>query len=241
MRGAVACREAFDLLRDRPLLFLPRLVVLTIMSLVWLWFASLIQNPTALVIGDLYQMLAILVLMAPIQLLMYNFYFIVVDQNQDDAIDLREAFKRGVHRLPRAGIVFGLAVAIMTVVSTPGILMVVYGWQTQFLWYVAIGLIGSMVVMLGIATLFYFTPVTVVISDQPFTQAFKTGMHRSVSNRGIVLAITLISFILLSIGTVAEGSLGTIGLIGFVGVRLVNGVISVYLLLVNPALFYELD
>lgn len=241
MRGIPALTEAFALLRDRPLLFLPRLIVLTVMSGIWLWIASLFQTPQTLVIGDLYRIMAVLLLMVPIQLIVYNFYFVVVDQHNRDTIDIWEALTEAVDKLPRAGIVFGLAVTVMTLVSLPALLLIVIGYQQGATSYMLLGGIGSGIAMIVIAVLFYFTPVTVVIQDEPFMKAFRAGMDRSMSNSLPVFLITILSLVLLGIGMLMEGNLETIGMVGFVLARLVNGVVSVYLLVVNPALFYELE
>lgn len=241
MSSRASLTEAVSLLRDRPVLFLPRLVIVFLMSIVWLWIADIMQALPTVQITEIAQIGLVMLVLLPIQLLVYNFYFFVVRQHYKDQIDIRTAWEQSIDRLPRAGLLFLFMISVITLVSLPSIVLVILGIDQKLPQYLYMGGASFVLLMLIAATVLYFTPYTVITQENGFIASLKDGITQSRRHSPIVFGFTLLSFLLLGAVAVLEGQIETIGMIGFIGARLLNGIVSVYLLIINPTLFHDLQ
>lgn len=233
--------SSFQLLIERPLLFLPKLLDAVVWSWFWLTAAHGLTDPSSLTVPELQTMLLFLLIMLPIQIWLYNGYFIIVRQYHTDSIDMIQAFREGLIKLPEGFGAFILPFLIGTVLALPGTLLFIAGVAGGDPMLQAAGLILASLAVIGTGILFYFAPVSVILGDRGFLDEFMRGYRTSQENRHEVLLITLLSFGLLGLTTVLEGRLEQIGVAGFVAGRLVSSVINLYVLLINPVFLLEVE
>lgn len=227
-------RDAFQLLRGRPLLFLPRLILTLASSALWILLADAVRNPFAASRTDLLVVAAGFLLLLPVQVWVYNAYFFIVKQ---EGWSLREAFRAGIGRVPH-----GIAAVLLPVVATllltvPGVLLIVSGIYRGVMWHVAVGAAYAVLALIVVAIRFYFVPVAAVLGTASFRENVRAGLDAAHKHRTEVTALTLFSFLLLATTVVLEGGLRQAGLIGFVAARLISAVISVYVLVLNPEFY----
>lgn len=241
MRFLSVLRSAFRLLIRRPVLFIPRLLDAAVWSWFWLTAADSLTDPASMTVSQLQSMLAFLIIMLPIQVWLYNSYFIIVRQYHNDEIDMIGAFRDGLLKLPEGLGAFLIPFILGTVLAVPGTVLFTAGITTGQLPLQAAGIVLAVTAVIGTGVIFYFAPVSVVLGDNGFLQEFKNGFRASRNNTRSVLLITLISFGILGLTTVLEGGLERLGMIGFILGRLLTAVVSLYILLVNPTFLLEVE
>ncbi|MDY6770884.1 MAG: hypothetical protein SV186_02905 [Candidatus Nanohaloarchaea archaeon] len=241
MEFRTVLRSAFQLLRDRPLLFLPKLLMTAVWSLFWIQLIQGVTQPIAMQPAQARRLLGYMLLLVPVQILVYNAYFIIVRQYNTDTVDIWSAFRQGLGKLPQGLGAFFIPFIVGSLVAVPGSSLFILGQLNGNLLYQAAGLVLASAGLLVVTILFYFTPVSVVLGDSGFIEEFKRGYRQSRHHLRPVTGIALLSFVLLAVTTLLEGGLQRIGFIGFVLGRLVSSVINLYVLLVNPSMLLELE
>lgn len=233
--------DAFTMLRERPVLFLPRLAMTLVWSVFWLVLVRglldpvfFLQHPERVLI-----LLGFFLVFAPVQVLVYNLYFIAVRQHSDGDIDLWTAAREGFWKLPQGIGAFLVMGMLVGVTSLPGTALIVLGVYQARLLLVGVGALLIAAAVIVVAVVFFFAPAAAVIGEESFLTNLRHGLHASREGRRDVFLITVGSFVLL-IGTNAvQGALETAGIVGFFIGRLVAAVIGVYVLIVNPDLFLD--
>lgn len=228
--------SSLRMLRERPVLFLPKIVDAIIWSAFWLTAAQGITDPTSLTPQRLQFMGLFLLAMIPIQVWIYNSYFIIVRQYHSGEIDMIAAFREGMEKLPEGLGAFLIPLVIGTVLAVPGTVILTSGIIAGDLLIQALGAVLAGIAVLGTGIAFYLSPVSVVLGEGSFRSEFTRGFHSSQAHRREVTLIAIVSTLLLAATTVLEGRLEQIGTIGFVLGRIGGSVINLYLLLVNPTL-----
>lgn len=233
-------RDAFELLREKPILFVPRLILTGIWSIVWLELADMLGGglPT---MHDALGILVFSLALAPIQIWVYNSYIVMVKQHRNEGIDMRSGFKAGFHRLPEGIAAYFLTALVLAVALLPGIILVTFGIVQMHLGYLAFGSLLLITTFVAVSTAFYFTPAVVVLGEESFMQNVRNSLHISQSTRTDVLGIVLFTFALLIATTATRGAFETIGLAGFLFGRFISATVSLYLLIVNPEFLLELQ
>jgi hypothetical protein len=233
--------DSFSLLRDRPLLFLPKLAVTLIWSLYWIVLIKMVVDPVSMTLRSLTLLFSALLITLPFRIWVMNIYFFIVQQHEQDSIDMIQATRDGFYRVP-AGLAAFTAVLIVSITALlPGAILTAHGIATQQMVTAGVGIILGLVTLLTVFAFAYFIPVSVVIGDSSFLQNIWKGLQTSTENRMTVFAITLLSFALLIVTVAMGGTLSSIGIAGFLISRLAKSVISVYTLIINPELLLELQ
>jgi hypothetical protein len=228
--------SSIRMLQERPVLFLPKIVDAIIWSFFWLTAADGITNPASLTPQRLQFMLVFLIAMIPIQVWIYNSYFIIVRQHHEGDIDMVEAFREGIGKLPEGIGAFLIPFVIGSVLAVPGTILFTLGIMTGDIVFQAVGAVLAGIAVLGTGIAFYLSPVSVVLGEGSFRSEFSRGFRSSQKHRREVTIIAVLSVLLLAVTTVLEGRLEQIGTIGFILGRIGGSVINLYLLLVNPTL-----
>ncbi len=234
LRGILV--SSFRMLRDRPILFLPKIIDAIIWSAFWLTAADGITDPTALTPQHLQFMGLFLIAMIPIQVWIYNSYFIIVRQHHESEIDMVAAFREGIEKLPEGIGAFLIPFVLGTLLAIPGTVLFILGIVTGDILIQAAGAVLATIAVLGTGIAFYLSPVSVILGDTGFRSEFARGFRSSQDHRREVTIIAVVSVLLLGMTAALEGRLEQVGTIGFVIGRIVGSVINLYLLLVNPTL-----
>lgn len=232
-------QDAFELLRERPLLFVPRLVMTGLWSVFWVMLFDQLQMLPMFSLERLLMLAVFAVVATPAQVIVFNMYFIVVQQYEDGYIDLIEALKKGSYRLPQGMAAFGVIGLVIAVLAIPGILIAMYGLFAQILVLAVLGVLLSGLATMSGLVLTYFAPVSAVIGEKSWWKNIRNGITASRNDRRAVTLITLFSFGTLIITSLLQGVLEQIGIVGFFLGRGIGAVIGVYLLLVNPERYLD--
>ncbi|MDY6788886.1 MAG: hypothetical protein SVV03_02875 [Candidatus Nanohaloarchaea archaeon] len=223
-------------------MFVPKLVIVGIWSFYWIYLANLIFNPSLVNLDRLSFLLGLMIIMAPFHIWVNNFYFFLVEQNKERGkTDFYKGFKEGFKKIPEAAAAFILSIMIGVAASIPGILVIFAGFKGGIWSLTVLGILLMVSATLIVSVMFYFTPVSVVVGEEKFFDSFKKGLNASRENRFEVSMLVMIAFILLLFANIFEGLLGVLGIIGFFIGRLFTGVIGVYVLLINPEMFLEIE
>lgn len=237
MRLRTILWDAFEMLRARPTLFLPRIASSLVWSGFWIWLVGAVQTPLVFTSGFFYRVGVFLLIMTPIQVWVYNAYFVVVEQYRDGTVSIGTALHDGLYRLPEGMAALLIPAVVAGVAAAPGVYLTVLGLVSGDIVLQLLGTVFALAVLLLTGIYFYFTPVAVVLGEASFRTNFRDGLTASRENRGIVVGLTVLSVAILGLTTVLEGGARTAGIAGFVAARLVHAVVSVYILVVNPDLY----
>jgi len=239
MRATAVLRDAFAMLRDQPLLFLPRIAMTVVTSALWIMLLGAVGQPVPAALDTLLRVAALSLVVLPLQTWVYNGYFFVVARDARTPREIANAFRAGLGRL-LPGVAAVVAVVMAgTVAALPGAFAASYGVVAASPLLQAAGAALAVAALLAATVLLYFVPVAVVLGDGGFVASLRRGVATSRQRRGTVTAITLLSFGVLAATLAVEGTLRDLGLAGFVVGRLLSAVASVYLIVVNPELYLD--
>lgn len=232
--------DSFALLREEPVVFVPKLVSSAVGAMFWLYLLQGLSDPTQVTIDQLRNMALFFLILIPFDTWIYNSYFVIVQQYTDDEVRMLEALRTGLGRLPKGLFAMLVPVILSTVMALPAFVMISAGLVYGNTLLLGTGLVLASIVVIGTSIVFYLAPAAVVLGSSTLDD-FRKGIRHSIGARREVALLTLLSFGLLAVAFVAEGALGRLGEVGFVAGRLVSGVVTVYLLVVNPELFLSLE
>lgn len=229
--------NAFTFLRQHPKVFIPRLAMAVVWSVFWVAVVQMFQDPYSITLQHIFTLSVFTMLMAPLQIWVYNSYFVMVKQHRDDGPHLKEAFREGFKKLPQSIAVFALLGTMSLIFGMPGAILFLYGVMSDLVLLQLAGLGLSGAGIAGVLIISYFAPVSVVIGEQSFFENVKAGIIASHEERHEVVLLTGLSFATLLLASLLRGGWEYLGIIGFFGGRIVAAVIGVYILVVNPELF----
>lgn len=238
--------EAFQLLREEPRLFLPRIVMTFLWSFFWIYAAQIFRTalaPDTVVSLETVTVTSILaMILVPVQLAVYNAYFIMARQHETvKHINMHDAFYRGLLKLPESIAVFSLLGTMALILGMPGAMIFLYGIALQNGYVMMAGLVLSGTAVSAVMLLSYFTPVSVVLGEKSFLENIKEGVQVSRTERHAILVLTLLSFATLLLTFLVDGGLRQAGIVGFFLGRFVAAVLGVYLIIINPELFLHVE
>lgn len=221
--------KSFQLLRDEPRLFLPKLVS-TFLSSIWMVGAISGQMSTL-------QMLVTF----PIIMITGVFVSLMVAsmvKNRDSERILKEGFieasKSWKAIIPTA---FFFLITGFVVVIPLGIGLT-YFIRFGNIHALLIGSVLSMVLVIGIGFFSYFLPITLLEKDS-FTSGFRRSMQSSKKSSKTVLTLTIFSMALLGLAFGSSEYLQALGYAGFLAGRLLATTVNTYLFVVSPSYYLE--
>jgi len=235
-------KGAFAELFRNPILFLPKMISVTIWLLPYLYLlqqAKFDMASATLSQGTLLATGAIL-LMSPLWVVIDSMYPVLVEQQRrKKRLDFRKALD---HVLGRFVKIFGLFLIVLvgsTLLTLPFIALVAYGMVFLDVCLAAVGMAGIAAVIIAGGIALYFTPTSLILERIGIMDSFGTGLKMAQQNFGLVFWLTLASFFFLALAFLLEDSFGQLGVIGFVLGRYAGGIITVYTYVVNPTAYID--
>lgn len=226
--------ESFEMLKDEPRFFVPRLVSTSISTL---WFVLFFERYMA---GLLAQQLsnaeiAFYFVSGPLIVFLGVFVSVMLARMVDKGPELKNAFTYTIGALGRLFKVTSVLMVAGFLVSLPMTAGIVF--------YPLIGLTGFLMasvasILLLILTAFaiYFLPIAIVESKD-LRSSLVNSVRASRKNSWEVSAMLILSIILLALAGIAQGTIQTLGYIGFALSRLISAVTTTYLFIVSPNMY----
>lgn len=222
--------DSFQLLRERPRFFVPKLVS-TFMGA--LWAIGLFSQT-----GPLYVYGLTGLPLAAVSLFVSVMLASMVESRESGTV-LRDGFQGALSRWREIVLSF---LAFMLV----GLLMYVpfaAGFATYYLTgelvFLAAGVFLSLVMLLGLSFLSYFFPIS-LLEKGSVLEGFRGSASTSLGNSWEVISLTLLSFVLLAVAAVTpDAGMATLGYVGFFVIRMVSGVVTTYIFVVSPNYYLQ--
>ena len=232
-------KNSFSLLRRKPQIFLPKLVLNIAWSIIWLTLATTLKRPATYGSGHYILLGTVLLVATPVNVWIFNSYVFMVRQFREKRFSMGTAFKKGFRKMPQSLSSMAITSFLSVLTSLPGIIMSIQGMSSgnNLLTYLGYLWTGGAVTAVFIG--FYLVPASVISGKESFSNNFRNGFKASVEMKKETTILALISLILLFSTLLLEGVLRKIGMAGYFGFRMVYGVVNVYILLLNPSLLMD--
>jgi len=221
-------RESFEMLFERPQLFLPRLVSTGVSSILIIGFIAGWVNYAQFLLS--FPLVAILGAFTPVMVssMVKNEGGNVLKKGFRDAANLWKSV---------AGLMlFTLFLAFVN--SLPLSLGLMAYYITGNIIFPIIGGIISLIILLTISFGLYFVPIS-IIENRSFLQSLEDGFSTSKENSREVVLLTLFSLAVLAASSLVTGYLRDIGFAVFFLGRITSAIIGTYLLVISPKYYLE--
>ena len=217
-------KESFEMLFEKPKLFVPRLFSASVSSLMIIgWFTGFLTTT---------QFLASF----PIVAVIGAFTPVIVSsmvEEKEEKNALKKAFTDSLQLWKQ---VLGLTLLTMFLAflnSLPLSLGLIITYITGNSLYLFAGGLISLLILLGISFGLYFVPISLV-KDRELFVGLQNAFSTSNRNRREVFTLTLFSLAILLASSTVTGRLRDIGFTVFFLGRMVSSVVGTYLLIVSP-------
>lgn len=235
-------RLSFAELAANPILFLPKMISVTIYAVLYVLAMAEMKNAlvTREISASYLGILAALLVFMPVWVMIDSLYPALAEQiSRKEKPDFGKALWVVLRRIAS---IFGFVILIgvaAVIVMVPLLALAGAGLYLGNMALVAAAalLFVAIVLLLSIAT--YFMPTSVVLSKNDFLASLREGFGASKENLGIAIWLSILSFVVLAAGFAFEGVLAGVGIAGFVIARYAGGVLAVYLYIVNPTAYLE--
>lgn len=220
--------KSFEMLFDRPQLFVPRLLSASISSILIIgWAAGTITEIQFLAA---FPLVAVIGAFTPVMVssMVKNEAGNILKKGFDDALSLWKSI---------AGLtVFTIFLAFLN--SLPLSIGIMATYLTGEIIYTAIGGTISLAILLCISFGLYFVPISIV-ENRSFLKSLQDGVSTSKRNRNEVITLTLFSLAVLAASSLVTGHLRDIGFIVFFLGRMASSIVGTYLLVISPNYYLE--
>lgn len=227
-------RESFNLLLDKPKLFVPKVFSTLTASLFLVGVlsrsSSLSAIDTNILVPAMFGGLFALTLIGVYSSMMLSYMV-------KESSSLRESFT-GVRE--KAFNVIGATLAIlgfavfMWVIAVAGYGVFYITGEAIILYAAAIFLL---LMTLGFSYISYFLPVTLL--EDGLRSAIGSSYRTSSENKAVVTGLLMFSIVLLALAVTSTGYLEKLGYVGFVAGRMVSTVVNTYIFTVSPTYYLE--
>ena len=221
--------SSFEMLLERPVLFIPRLISTGLStSLIVAWFSGWLGSILFIAV---FPLVAVLGAVTPV---MISAMVEKEDRNNLLAHGVRESLSLWK---PIAGLtIFTVFLAFLN--SLPLTLGFLASYITGNIVYATLGMAVSLILLLGVSFGLYFVPISIV-RDGSFLRSLQNSFSTSNNNRKEVIVLTLFSLSVLVASSYFTGWLKEIGLLIFSAGRMISAVVGTYLLVVSPQYYLE--
>ncbi len=229
-------KNSYNLLRDRPKIFLPKIAENLVFSVLWLYLANLLVDPLNTTLAEVIPLVLVWGAMTPVHVWVFNSYIMMVKLMDDGEFRLGKAFRQGFSRIPGTLGSMAITIGIAIAAAVPGLIVLYQGFtqDSMTLMYMGIGWIVATAFTAFILS--YLAPTSVILGSNSFKENLKDGFKASNQLKGIIAVLTVITFGLLFLTILLEGVLSHIGLAGYFIFRVCHAIINVYVLIINPSL-----
>lgn len=221
--------SSFEMLLERPTLFIPRLVSTGLStSLIVAWFSGWLGSFLFIAV---FPLVAVLGAVTPVMV-----------SSMVEKEDSNHLLRHGLYNSmalwkPIAGLtVFTTFLAFLN--SLPLALGFLAAYTTGNIVYATLGMALSLLILLGVSFGLYFVPISIV-RDESFFQSLQSSFNTSNNNRKEVVMLTLFSLAVLVVSSYFTGWLKDIGLLVFSAGRMISAIVGTYLLVVSPQYYLE--
>lgn len=221
--------SSFEMLLERPTLFIPRLVSTGLSTaLIVAWFSGWLGS---LLFILAFPLIAVIGAFTPVMV-----------SSMVEKEDRENLLKHGLYEsISLWKQIVGLTLFTLFLAfanSLPIALGMIASYITGNIVYAAIGMALSLVILLAVSFGLYFVPISIV-RKKNFFQSLQSSFNTSNSNRKEVIVLTLFSIVVLVASSYFTGWLKDIGLLIFSTGRMVSAIVGTYLLVVSPQYYLE--
>lgn len=225
---AKVLEESFRLLKERPRIFLPKLISTFIGAV---WFIGIFSNTGQLffyaVTGPLVVLLGVFV----------SIMLASMVKNRDAEDILSKSFHDTLNRWKQL-LGFSLIVFLAGIlVYIPAVIGFALYWVYSSLLFLVAGALLSLLMVFGFGFLIYFFPIS-LLEKNSVLKGLKDSSVTSLHNSKEVTLLTVFSLLILAgTSTLTNQSLQIFGYAIFLGLRLLSGVITTYVFVVSPTYY----
>ena len=223
--------ESFQLLRNKPGLFLPKIFSTFVGAL---WFIGLIES-----LGSRMAYVASYPVMILLSVAVAYLVSALVKQEKEEG---RISYKQGFRSMWSEKFQIILATLTLTLIILFISLPLTLGFLSYMLNFNAlhlfIGAFTSFSLSIIFAIAIYFLPATLV-SEKNVLASFVKSAHSANRHRKDVFLLTFFSFVLLLIASVSSDAGRTLGYAGFLAGRFISAIFSTYIYVVSPKYYFD--
>ncbi len=229
-------KNSLKLLRNRPKIFLPKILENLVFSFLWLYLANLLVNPLETTFSEVWPLLVVWALLTPVHIWIFNSYIMMVQLWDKNDFCMKKAFKQGFFKIPHSLGSMIITISLAIGVSLPGFFFFQQGIAKDSLAFIYLGTGWLLATLFSVFVISYLAPTSVIIGEKNFKQNLKDGFKASNQLKGIIAVLTVITFSLLIVTIMLEGVFRSIGIAGYFVFRIIYAIINVYVLIINPSL-----
>lgn len=221
-------KESFEMLVKRPQLFVPRIFSAALSSLALIgWITGYIGTINLLAF---FPLITVIGAFTPVM---------VSSMVRNDGKNLLErGFKESLELWrPILGFTF-LTIFLGFLTAIPSWIGFAAFYITGEIFFLALGVLLSFLLVAAIGFVFYFVPITILEEGNLFS-SLKGSIHTSGKNGKDVMALTLFSLAVLGASSLATGQLRDFGLSVFFLGRMFSSIVGTYLIVVSPKYYLE--
>ncbi len=235
-------KGAFTELFRNPVLFIPKMISVTIWILPYLYLLqqARFDLAAARVSWGTLSATALIFLISPVWLLIDSMYPVLVEQQRKKKrLDFRAALDHVLGKFLKLFGLFLILLIAMTAVSTPFTMLIAFGYVYAFLPALLLGILGIAAIIFIGGIALYFVPTALILEKIGIAESLKAGFRMSKQNFSLVFWLTMASFIFLALSFFLEGTMEALGVAGFIFGRYLGGIVTVYMYVVNPTAYFE--
>ncbi len=227
-------RESFEMLKDEPKFFVPRLFSTTI-STAWfiLVFDNYLSKLTTLKYSNS-EMIFYLV-SGPLIVFMGVAVSIMLARMVDKGPELKSSFLYTVGRMKTLLLVTWGMLSLGILMALPLTIGIVL-YPVMGIAVLAGSAALTVLMMIAVFYLLYFLPITLV-ENSSVVESIRDSISSSRENSKEVTVMLLFSFALLGVAGLAQGALEFLGYLAFAASRFISVIVTTYLFVVSPKLY----
>lgn len=222
-------KDSFELLADRPKLFIPRFIsTLTSSTLLVLWITGHIGT---ILFASLFPLTAILGVFTPL------IVSSMVEKDNKERL-LAKGFKEALDLWKQVLLLSLMTLSLAFVNSLPLSLGLVATMITGNIIFLILGSSLSLAMLLAVSWGIYFMPIS-MIKEENFSKAIKNALNTSSENNKEVIILTVFSLVVLGVASLTTGYLRDIGILVFFAGRILSSIVGTYILVISPNYYLQ--
>jgi len=226
-------RESFEMLMDKPKMFIPRFISTSISTLWVLSFPGIYSGNLSAV--NMESMIYYLSSM-PLIVLLGVFVSVMLAEMVADKPFLKKSFLKTLDRWKTIlGVTVGILASTILFYITVSIGFFL-SLSTGSLIFTGLGALVSLVLALGFSFAIFFLPISITENER-LLKSFKASMGASKRNSKEVALLMIFGIGLLGVAFSMQGTLQSVGVAGFVVSRFISAVMTTYLFVVSPKMY----
>ncbi len=229
--------ESFRTLREKPVIFLPKLFSTFLSSLTMVWLLEYFPTSSNASASTAALPFVFLILLGFVGVAASMMVASMVKYSGET--DILKKSAEDVFRRSKTVLSTTLAVVLLSfLISFPAVIgLVMYQFSGGIIAAIA-GITLSFLLAVFFSFASYFLPITLLEKDS-LKKGFSASMAESRNNSREVTVLLLFSIALLGVAFASTGTLEKLGYAGFLAGRMVSAVINTYFFVVSPTYYLE--